>query len=119
MPASFTSDQHHMCSLLDHPHTGACEFPYLAVCGAGDATDVSSACRIPKEDTEVLMQPKKQTHLGRVLRRCRATLPALTGALIAAAMAVAFSAQSTTSAKGAAEDVSVTPEEGKVGDCSA
>ncbi len=60
------------------------------------------------------MQPKKRADVGKVLRRCKAALPALTGALIAAAMAVAISAQSTASAKGAAEDVLVTPEEVKV-----
>ena len=75
---------------------------------------MSSACRIPREDKEVLAQPRKRTDVGKVLRRCKAALPALTGALIAAAMAVAFSAQSTALAKGAAEDVSVTPEEVKV-----
>lgn len=72
-------------------------------------------CRIPKDDTQLLEQPKRQLHVGRVLRRCKAALPALTGALIAAAAAAFILSHPPASAKGAVEDAPVAYEEGKVG----
>lgn len=70
-------------------------------------------CRVSREDTQLVDQPKKQIQTANVLRRCKEALPAVMGALIAAAVAVVL-AKSAASAKSAVKGALIASEEAKV-----
>ena len=56
------------------------------------------SCRIPKEETQQGEQRNRRAFIGEALQRGKEALPAVTGALIAAAAAIIF-AQPAASAK--------------------